>query len=180
MKNEGQLWQAAAGFAARAHLNQMRKDERTPYFAHPVRVAMTIRDVFGCEDEAAICAGFLHDTIEDTTTDYDDLEGRFGATIADIVAAMTKNMMLPEKERERDYDARLAAGDWRARLVKLADVYDNWCDSQELSPESRKKLVGKAKRALDLAEGDRKHHPEMERGVRALTALTKGKKPGRA
>src|SRR4051812_37079040 len=95
------LWQEAAAFAARAHRNQVRKDGQTPYFSHPVRVAMTIRMVFGCEDEATICAGLLHDTIEDTTTDYDDLLTRFGPEVADIVAAMTKNMALPEHERER-------------------------------------------------------------------------------
>jgi guanosine-3',5'-bis(diphosphate) 3'-pyrophosphohydrolase len=154
----------------------MRKDGKTPYIAHPMRVAMTIRHIFGCEDEAAICAGLLHDTIEDTTTDYDDLEARFGKTVAGIVAAMTKNMALPEKQRERDYDDRLAVGDWRARLVKLADVYDNWCDSHELSPESRRKLPGKVERALELAAADRKSHPEMDRAVRALQQLTKNRK----
>ena len=165
------LWQEAASFAARAHRNQIRKDGATPYIAHPFRVAMTIRHVFGCTDEAATCAGLLHDTIEDTTTDYDDLLTHFGREVADIVAAMTKNMALPEHEREKDYDHRLAAGDWRARLVKLADVYDNLCDSRDLSAESTAKLPSKVKRAIALAAGDRAMHPEMERGVRALEAL---------
>ncbi len=165
------LWQEAAAFAARAHRNQIRKDGSTPYISHPFRVAMTIEHVFGCTDEAAICAGLLHDTIEDTTTDYDDLLSHFGREVADIVAAMTKNMALPEHEREKDYDHRLAAGDWRARLVKLADVYDNLCDSRDLSPESTAKLPSKVKRAIALAAGDRAKHPEMERGVRALESL---------
>ena len=165
------LWQEAAAFAARAHRHQLRNDGQTPYIAHPFRVAMTIRHVFGCEDQAAICAGLLHDTIEDTTTDYDDLLGHFGREIADIVAAMTKNMALPEHEREKDYDRRLAAADWRARLVKLADVYDNLCDSRDLSAESAAKLPGKVKRAITLAAGDRAKHPEMERAVRALEGL---------
>ena len=82
------LWQEACAFAARAHRNQIRKDGRTPYIAHPMRVAMTIRHVFGCEDEHAICAGLLHDTIEDTTTDYDDLLGQFGREVAEIVSAI--------------------------------------------------------------------------------------------
>ncbi len=167
-------WQSAAAFAARAHKHQLRKDARTPYFAHPVRVAMTVRHVFGCEDEVAICAALLHDTIEDTTTDYDDIDGAFGRVVAGIVAALTKNMALPLREREADYDARLAGADWRARLVKLADVYDNWCDSHELSAESRRKLPGRAARALALAERDRKRHPEMERAVRAVKGLMRG------
>lgn len=165
------LWQSAATFAAHAHRHQLRKDELTPYFAHPVRVAMTIRHVFDCDDDAAICAGLLHDTIEDTTTDYDDLLTRFGRDVADIVAAMTKNMALPEHEREKDYDRRLAAGDWRARLVKLADVYDNLCDSRELSAESKAKLPDKIKRAITLAAHDRAAHPEIDRAVRALEGI---------
>ena len=164
-------WQEAASFAARAHRHQLRKDGSTPYIAHPIRVAMTIRHVFACEDVGAICAGMLHDTIEDTTTDYDDLLTHFGRDIADIVAALTKNMALPEHEREIDYDRRLGAADWRARLVKLADVFDNLCDSRDLSPESAAKLPGRIKRAIALAGEDRSKHPEMDRAVRALEVL---------
>ncbi len=165
------LWQEAASFAARAHRNQIRKDGQTPYIAHPMRVAMTIRHIFGCEDTVAMCAGMLHDTIEDTTTDYDDLLKHFGREVADIVAAMTKNMAMEEHARERDYDHRLAHADWRARLVKLADVYDNLCDSRDLSPESAAKLPEKIGRATTLAKHDRASHPEMDRAVRALEAI---------
>src|SRR6185436_5378978 len=122
------MWQEATAFAARAHEHQKRRDGRTPYFAHPVRVALTVRDLFACADQTALCAALLHDTIEDTMADFDEIEEAFGRPVARCVAALTKNMALPEKERERDYDARLGAADWRARLVKLADVYDNLCD----------------------------------------------------
>ncbi|HMN42508.1 MAG TPA: HD domain-containing protein [Phycisphaerales bacterium] len=164
-------WQAAAAFAARAHRHQVRNDGRTPYIAHPMRVAITVRHVFGCEDEGAMCAALLHDTIEDTTTDYDDVAGGFGEEVAGIVGALTKNMAMPLAEREADYDARLARADWRARLVKLADVFDNWCDCAELSAEARAKLPGRAERALALAEPDRAGHPEMERAVRAVRGI---------
>ncbi|MCH9010455.1 MAG: HD domain-containing protein [Chloroflexi bacterium] len=55
------LWQHAASFAARAHRNQVRNDERIPYFSHPARVAMTVAVRFGCGDETALAAAFLHD-----------------------------------------------------------------------------------------------------------------------
>ena len=70
-------WQKAASFAARAHDGQKRKDGRTPYVAHPYRVAMVIRHVFGCEDETILAAALLHDVIEDTTVDYDDVAEAF-------------------------------------------------------------------------------------------------------
>jgi guanosine-3',5'-bis(diphosphate) 3'-pyrophosphohydrolase len=165
------LVQAAAAVAARAHEGQKRADGRTPYFAHPARVALTLRSVFGCDDEHALAAAFLHDVIEDTTTDYDDLAEAFGPVVADLVAALTKNATLPETRRERDYDQRLAAADWRARLIKLADVYDNASDQASLTPAKRRKIAGKAARAIALANADRAEHPETARAIEAVKAL---------
>jgi guanosine-3',5'-bis(diphosphate) 3'-pyrophosphohydrolase len=102
------LWQQAASFAARQHQGQLRKDGRTPYFAHPVRVALTVRHVFGVDDETALAAALLHDLIEDTTTDYDDLLEMFGKDVADTVAALTKDSRLPEEQREAAYDRQLS------------------------------------------------------------------------
>jgi guanosine-3',5'-bis(diphosphate) 3'-pyrophosphohydrolase len=149
---EPRLWQLAASYAARAHNHQYRKDKKTPYIAHPFRVAMVVRDVFGCDDEVAICTAMLHDTIEDTPTDFDDLYQRFGAKVAQCVAAMTKNMLLIEDEREADYDRRLKQGPWQARLVKLADVYDNGLDLAR--PVMRKKCMQRCERALKLSASD--------------------------
>jgi (p)ppGpp synthase/HD superfamily hydrolase len=36
-------WQRAVSFAVRRHAGQLRKDGQTPYFAHPVRVTLTVR-----------------------------------------------------------------------------------------------------------------------------------------
>ncbi len=148
-------WQQAASYAARVHEHQYRKDKKTPYIAHPMRVAMVVSHVFGCDDEVAICAAFLHDTIEDTRTDYDAIEKRFGVEIADCVALLTKNMLLRESKREADYDKRLAQGSWQARLVKLADAYDNGLDIPRDS--MRKKCIDRCKRALELTKDDTAH-----------------------
>src|SRR4051812_46252666 len=126
--NKDRFWQRAASVAARFHQGQVRKDGKTPYIAHPFRVAMTVRDVFGVDDPVALAAALLHDVIEDTTADYDDLEEQFGAEVADVVAALTKDMRRPNDQREAESDRQLAAAPWQARLVKLADVYDNVSD----------------------------------------------------
>ena len=55
---------------------------QTPYVSHVFRVCLTTRHVFGVDDEATLTAAVLHDTIEDTTTDFDDIEKQFGAEIA--------------------------------------------------------------------------------------------------
>lgn len=147
-----QLWQRAVSFVARAHQGQLRKDGVTPYVAHPFRVALTVRHRFACADTTALVTALLHDTIEDTTTDFDDLEQQFGQAIALAVAAHTKDARLPEPEREAAYDRQLSVASWQARLVKLADVYDNYCDSD--SPEMRLKVVVKARRAIACAGDD--------------------------
>ena len=166
------LWQSACAFAARFHAGQTRKDGLTPYFSHPVRVALTLRHTFGCQDPVALTAAILHDTIEDTPADYDDVADRFGNQVADIVAALTKNMILPEHEREPEYDARLASADWRARLIKLADVYDNLCDMHtskaEDAPKAAKRHLARCDRAIALAEPDSSTHPETARAIDIL------------
>ena len=154
------FWQQASAFAARAHRHQLRKDGRTPYYSHCVRVAMTVALKFGCADDKVLAAALLHDVIEDTQADYDDVLHHFGPEVADLVAAMTKDMRLVESQRESAYDAQLADGPWEARLIKLADVYDNLADAE--SDDARRKLVDKAQRALRLAQGDPKLTPACE------------------
>src|SRR5215212_5062604 len=95
-----QLLLDAASFAARAHDGQYRKDGETPYAAHPFRVCLVVRDVFGFDDPHMLIAALLHDTIEDTTTDRDDIDETFGERVGKWVAALTKNATLPYAERE--------------------------------------------------------------------------------
>lgn len=142
-------WQRAVSFAARKHAGQFRKDGHTPYASHPLRVAMVVRHVFDIADELALIAALLHDTIEDTTTDHDELTHHFGSAVADVVAAVSKDGRLPHDEREAAYDRQIAAANWQAKLVKLADVYDNFCDSS--SEAERAKCAEKARRAIACA-----------------------------
>jgi guanosine-3',5'-bis(diphosphate) 3'-pyrophosphohydrolase len=134
----------AAAFAARAHKNQFRKDQETPYFSHPVRVCLVVRQVFGFDDPRMLAAALLHDVIEDTNTDWDDLIEKFGQTVADWVAALSKDKRLPHDPREEDYARRLAEADWPVKVVKLADLYDNLTDSVNTSESQQKNTVEKS------------------------------------
>lgn len=140
----------AVSFAARAHRHQLRKDKETPYAAHPFRVCLIARHVFGIDDPKVLAAAVLHDTIEDTTTDYDDLVERFGPDVARWTAALTKDMRLPDAEREAAYHAQLAAADWPVQIGKLADVYDNLTDSYQLSETGRKKAIARSTEYLTV------------------------------
>src|SRR6266702_1696056 len=88
----------AIAFAARAHQGQLRKDQRTPYVSHVFRVCLIVRQVFGVDDASVLTAAVLHDTIEDTTTDFDDLAERFGATVAGWVAILSKDKRLVDEQ----------------------------------------------------------------------------------
>ena len=160
------LWQEAAAFAARAHRRQQRKDQpKTPYFSHPARVAMTVAVRFGCTDETVLASAYLHDVIEDTTTDYDELLERFDREVADIVACLSKDPRVIEPKRERRYHEQLATGPWQARLVKLADVYDNLADAP--TDDISRRMLEKADRAIEIA-GEGPHIAEAVALVRQL------------
>jgi len=159
------IFQAAA-FAARAHRHQLRKDKETPYFSHPVRVCLVVRHVFGFDDPRMLAAAFLHDTLEDTTTDYDDLIEHFGEEVARWVAALSKDSRLPNDERESIYCKVLSAADWQAKVIKLADQYDNLGDCAYLDARGRKKTAKKVRRYVDAVRTGLP--PEGEKAVRLV------------
>jgi (p)ppGpp synthase/HD superfamily hydrolase len=144
------LWQDASAFATRAHRHQARNDG-TPYASHPARVAMTIAVVFCFDDPEILAAAFLHDTIEDCDVDYDEILELFGRNVADYVAAMSKDMRLEEPIREVAYDKQLAEGPWQGRLIKLADVFDNYTDQPA---NKRATFVDKVQRILAITKND--------------------------
>jgi (p)ppGpp synthase/HD superfamily hydrolase len=142
----------AAAFAALAHRHQLRKDGVTPYHSHPFRVCLIAQQVFGVTDRKVLTAAILHDTIEDTTTDADDLIERFGPEVARWVSALSKDTRLPDQEREQTYAAALADGGWQVHVCKLADIYDNLLDSGQFPPEKRKKVFERSRFYLDALE----------------------------
>jgi (p)ppGpp synthase/HD superfamily hydrolase len=161
----------AIAFAARAHRHQLRKDNKTPYASHVFRVCLILRHVFGIDDTQVLQAAVLHDTIEDTTTDYDDLREHFGAEVAGWVALLSKDKRLPEDERERAYMAGLSAAPWQVKACKLADIYDNCVDSAHLTPQQRAKT---ARRSLEyLMALDVALPPEMRQAWSRVNDLLK-------
>ena len=142
----------ADAFAEHKHRHQFRRDGVTPYVEHPRAVMRILRDEFGVADPDILAAALLHDTIEDTNTDYDDVCGRFGKRVAEFVAFMTKDKRLPEARRERDYFAQLKRAPLGARLIKVADTLHNLRDSDA---GHRSKAAGKARKLIRTFRGAR-------------------------
>ena len=134
----------AASFAARAHQGQFRKDRVTPYASHPFRVCLVVRDIFGFDDPRMLITALLHDTIEDTTTDFDDIEERYGNEIATWVAYLTKDKRLQDQERERAYLDGLKQAPWQVQVCKLADIFDNLMDVAHLPSDKKVRSIQRA------------------------------------
>ena len=92
----------AQNFAKKKHAGQLRKNGKTTTFSHLKDVVKNLRKM-KVTDEDTICAGWLHDTIEDTDTDFDAIKDRFGENVAKTVVSVTKDNRLPKKEREAKY-----------------------------------------------------------------------------
>jgi guanosine-3',5'-bis(diphosphate) 3'-pyrophosphohydrolase len=144
----------AIAFAARAHRNQIRKDGATPYVSHAVRVCLIVRNVFNVADANVLTAAVLHDTIEDTTTDFDDLSRLFGLEVAGWVAALTKDMRLPDEVRETAYEAAIRDSPWQVKICKLADIYDNLIDSRKLDVAHQARTRSRSVRYLRAIQND--------------------------
>lgn len=117
------LYTDALVFAIEAHKNQVRKDKK-PYIAHPLSVAIELAKNGG--DDDLISAGLLHDTIEDTTVSYDELEDAFGEAVARLVSGDTEDKKLSWETRKKSTIAfAKATDDRRIQMLICADKLAN-------------------------------------------------------
>ena len=114
--------------ASKAHSGQFRKSGE-PYMVHPLGVAKIVADL-GL-DEVTIASALLHDAVEDTRLETDDLQRAFGSEVAMIVDGVTKLDRLRFDSREAAQAASFRkmivamAKDIRVLLIKLCDRLHN-------------------------------------------------------
>jgi (p)ppGpp synthase/HD superfamily hydrolase len=80
---------AALAYAVEQHAGQRRIADGAPFVLHPIEVATLLADV-GAPDHV-VAAGVLHDTIEKTSTEAQDLRERFGARVTSLVVALSED-----------------------------------------------------------------------------------------
>lgn len=126
----------AAFFASEKHRDQRRKNAaRTPYINHPLEVAHLMA-LAGVTDVDVLCAGLLHDTVEDTCTTFDEIATEFGTRVAELVREVTDDKSLPKVERKKlqiEHAAHVSEG---AKLIKLADKLSNLSSLLTSTPPS--------------------------------------------
>lgn len=137
--------------AFNAHKNQVRKSGE-PYIIHPLYVAIILADLQ--MDKETIIAGLLHDVVEDTVFTREDIEERFGADVAKLVAGVTKvtkDFKYSSKEEEQAVNLRnmflIMAQDIRVIIIKLADRLHNLRTLEHMPPH---KQVEKAKETMEI------------------------------
>jgi len=137
LEHEKNEMYSAFEFAKKAHEGQTR-DEGTPYISHIVGVAKIYRDEFGINDYLDLTIIMLHDVIEDTKYNYDDIKGLFGKPYADWVNVLTKK----EGQSVEDYVREIQESDFHSalRLIKLADRLHN-LRSLLNTPENKDKIT---------------------------------------
>ncbi|WP_394847932.1 bifunctional (p)ppGpp synthetase/guanosine-3',5'-bis(diphosphate) 3'-pyrophosphohydrolase [Pendulispora brunnea] len=147
---DAELIKRAYDFSYRAHSGQVRKSG-DPYFVHPAGVAGIITELR--LDTASVCAGLLHDVVEDTLASTKDLEREFGHEIANLVDGVTKlskiNFTSKEDRQAENFRKMVVAmaRDIRVLLVKLCDRVDNMRTLEFMKPDAQERI---ARETLDI------------------------------
>lgn len=118
----------AYNFALESHGNQKRKSG-VPYILHPVSVACILVEL-GMDTES-IVAALLHDVVEDTDVNLEEVSKVFGADVANLINGVTKLGKIPYSSREEQQAENIRkmlmamAHDVRVIIIKLADRLNN-------------------------------------------------------
>ena len=115
-------------YANNLHSGQKRQSGE-PYIIHPLNVAYILAEMHA--DKDTVCAGLLHDTLEDTDITKEDISHDFNQNIANLVDGVTKlaKMNFSSKQDQNYANTRkIITGiteDVRIIIIKLADRLHN-------------------------------------------------------
>ena len=125
---EIEIVKSAYNYADNLHSGQMRQSGE-PYISHPLNVAYILAEMHA--DRDTICAGLLHDTLEDTNITKEDISHDFNQNVANLVDGVTKlSKMNFSSKQDQNYanTRKIITGiteDVRIIIIKLADRLHN-------------------------------------------------------
>ncbi len=141
---DAEMIKRAYEYSSKAHTGQKRKSG-DPYFIHPASVAGIITELR--LDTASVCAGLLHDVVEDTLATTKDIEREFGNEVASLVDGVTKlgkiNFTSKEDHQAENFRKMVVAmaRDIRVLLIKLCDRVDNMRTLEHMKPEAQERIA---------------------------------------
>src|SRR3989440_4078585 len=145
-----ELLSRAFAFAANAREGQQRRSGED-FIQHPWGAAKICAELR--LDDQTIAAALLHDVVEDTETDIEDVRAEFGDEIAKLVEGVTKLTRIQFQSREQaeaeNYRKMVVAmsEDVRVILIKLADRLHNMRTIEYMGKQTQ---VRKAKETLEV------------------------------
>ncbi|MCA9324836.1 HD domain-containing protein, partial [Candidatus Saccharibacteria bacterium] len=141
---------AARSEAVSAHFGQKRKYTGQPYIIHCASVAAMVE--FAGLPEEAVCAAWLHDTVEDTETTIENIESKFGYEVSRIVKYCTQVSTKSDGNRatRKSLDiANYQKGCTLSQSIKVADMLDNVPSIVAFDPDFGKVYVKEKSELLD-------------------------------
>ena len=103
------LLDRAIVFAVRAHAGTERRGKGFPYIVHPMEAVEIVATM--THDQELLAAAALHDTVEDTSTTFEQIRAEFGDRVAALVAA----------ESDEPHQSGDSIENWRARKQAAID-----------------------------------------------------------
>ncbi len=136
----------ALNFANDRHAGHLRKGTKIPYLTHLLAVSSLAIEDSSSDDnlkddiETVAIAALLHDVVEDTDTEIEEIADEFGKAVADIVDACSDTHESGKKplwkERKESYIAHLTEADQPTLCVSLADKrHNSMCMLSDLRKE---------------------------------------------
>ena len=182
------LLENAELFAKSKHAGKLKKSGIT-YSNHLENVVSRLKSL-GIIDEEVLCAGWLHDILEDTDTSFDELFEKFGRRIAvltlsltktkfvidtddDSTLSLTKKRAIPEKQRQKEYAVKIKESEIDAKLIKLCDISANLGDlkKQTISKTKKRKILKKFRYYLLIIEKDLVENTEYPKAITLLETI---------
>ena len=130
-------------YSQEMHRGQRRRSG-DDYLSHPLAVAYILADLKF--DPTCVSVGLLHDVLEDTDATFEDLEGRFGRDLAELVDGVSKigkHEYVRRDQAQAETFRKLilaSARDIRVILVKIADRLHNMQTLGHMSPEQQQRI----------------------------------------
>lgn len=161
--------QSAENFAKERHVNSIRIDLNISPQEHLASVVARLKNL-GVSDEDVLSAAWLHDTINDTQTSFDEIDQRFGSRVAVLVLSISKDKSLSRSVQEEQYVKQLRESPLEAKLIKLCDISANLRDlkNSQFSKTRKTKEMKKRVYYLNVIKTDLVKNKDQVPGIAAL------------
>jgi GTP diphosphokinase / guanosine-3',5'-bis(diphosphate) 3'-diphosphatase len=145
---DAKLIKKAFNVSSEAH-KEMRRKSGEPYIYHPLEVALICVEEIGL-GTTSIIAALLHDVVEDTDMELEDIERDFGPKVAQIIDGLTKISGVFEygsSQQAENFRKMLItlSDDVRVILIKLADRLNNMRTLDSMPRHKQLKIASETK-----------------------------------